>query len=62
MCVIARNNGQRPEIIPNKDFDHPFVKDYYDGISKKEAERRISNMLEIVGKNEPIKKKKWWKI
>ena len=62
MNVITQNNGQRPEIIPHKDFDHPFVKDYYDGISKKEAERRISNMLEIVGKNEPIKKKKWWKI
>lgn len=62
MNVITRNNGQRPEIIPHKDFDHPFVKDYYYGISKKEAERRISNMLEIVGKNEPIKKKKWWKI
>lgn len=61
MDVITRNNGQRPELIPHKDFDHPFVKDYYNGISKKEAERRISNMLEIVSKNE-AKKKKWWKI
>lgn len=64
--VITRNNGQRPEIIPHKDFEHPFVKDYYDGISKKEAERRISNMLEIVRKNETEKveseNKKWWKI
>lgn len=66
--VVTRNNGQRPEIIPHKSFDHPFVKDYYDGISKKEAERRISNMLEIVSKNETEKaeadseKKKWWKI
>lgn len=64
--VITRNNGQRPEIIPHKSFDHPFVKDYYDGISKKEAERRISNMLEITSKNETEKteaeKKKWWKI
>jgi hypothetical protein len=66
MNVFTRNNGQRPEIIPHKDFDHPFVKDYYNGISKKEAERRISNMLEIVNKNETEKaeaeKKKWWKI
>lgn len=66
MDVITRNNGQRPELIPHKGFDHPFVKDYYNGISKKEAERRISNMLEIVNKNETeykeSKKRKWWKI
>ena len=64
MNVITRNNGQRPELIPHKDFNHPFVKDYYNGISKKEAEKRISNMLEIVSENETEKvdKKKWWKI
>jgi hypothetical protein len=66
MNVYTRNNGQRPEIIPHKDFDHPFVKDYYNGISKKEAERRISQMLEIVkkneAKNEKAEKRKWWKI
>lgn len=64
MDVITQNNGQRPELIPHKSFDHPFVKDYYNGISKKEAERRISNMLEIVEKNEMENKelKKWWEI
>lgn len=46
MDVINRKNGERPELIPHRDFDHPFVKDYYNGISKKEAERRISNMLD----------------
>lgn len=66
MDVITRINGQRPELIPHKGFDHPFVKDYYNGISKKEAERRISNMLEIVNRNETenekSKKSNWWKI
>lgn len=68
MNVITRNNGQRPELIPHKDFNHPFVKDYYNGISKKEAEKRISDMLEIVGEDEnktekvEVDKKKWWKI
>jgi hypothetical protein len=62
MDVITRKNGERPELIPHKDFDHPFVKDYYNGISKKDAERRIYNMLEGVNKNEEAKKKKWWEI
>jgi hypothetical protein len=64
MDVITRKNGQRPELFPHKSFDHPFVKDYYNGISKKEAERRIANMLKIVGKNEKDNNetKKWWKI
>ena len=64
MNVITRENGERPELIPHKDFDHPFVKDYYNGISKAEAEKRISNMLEIHNENEKenSRKKKWWKI
>ncbi len=56
--VITRKNGGRPNLIPHSNFDHPFVKDYYNGISKTEAERRIYKMLEIVRKNE----KKWWEI
>jgi len=46
--VFTRPRNQRPEIVPHKDFEHPFVKDYYDGITKAEAERRISEMLQIV--------------
>lgn len=42
--VKTRKNNQRPEIIPHDDFDHPFVKDYYEGITKEEAEKRIRNM------------------
>lgn len=31
--------------MPHKDFDHPFVRDYYNGISKAEAEARIADMM-----------------
>ena len=35
----------RPEVIPHTDqMDIPFVKDYYEGITKAEAERRIKHM------------------
>ena len=47
--VYTRSGYQRPEIIPHKDFDHPFVWDYYNGITKTEAERRIKSMLKNIG-------------
>ncbi len=67
MNVVTRTNGERPDLFPHKDFDHPFVKDFYNGISKEEAERRISNMLKIVEENEKevsnkMKIKKWWEV
>jgi hypothetical protein len=43
--VVTKKGNERPEIFPHKDFDHPFVKDYYEGISKEEAEKRINEML-----------------
>lgn len=43
--VITKLGNERPEIFPHSDFDHPFVKDYYQGITKEEAEKRIHNML-----------------
>ena len=43
--VNTKLGNQRPEIIPHKDFDHPFVNDYYNGITKKEAEKRINDMI-----------------
>jgi len=43
--VVTKEGNERPEIFPHKDFDHPFVKEYYDGISKEEAEKRIHEML-----------------
>lgn len=44
--VMTRTGHQRPEIIPHQSFDHPFVEDYYNGISKAEADRRVRNMLQ----------------
>jgi hypothetical protein len=46
--MTKKGNG-RPEVFPHEDFDHPFVKDYYNGISKKEAENRINKMIKNVG-------------
>lgn len=46
--VFIRTGNQRPEIVPHRDFDHPFVKDYYNGITKAAAERRIKEMLKTM--------------
>lgn len=43
--VITKTGNSRPEIFPHEDFDHPFVRDYYLGITKKEAENRIREMI-----------------
>ena len=47
ITVAAVND--RPEIFPHEDFEHPFVRDYYDGILKTEAENRINEMIKNVG-------------
>jgi hypothetical protein len=47
--VFTRTGNDRPDIVPHNDFDHQFVRDYYNGITKHEAERRIKEMLKIVG-------------
>lgn len=62
--VFTRIGNDRPEIVPHKDFDHPFVTDYYNGITKQEAERRIQAMLGIVEENlaRAKKPKPWWKL
>jgi hypothetical protein len=46
--VFTRTGNHRPEIVPHQDFDHQFVKDYYNGITKIEPERRIKEMLKNV--------------
>jgi len=46
--VVTKPGNERPEIFPHKDFDHQFVRDYYNGITKQEAEKRIHKMLNIV--------------
>ncbi|MEP6614294.1 MAG: DUF2199 domain-containing protein [Mucilaginibacter sp.] len=43
--VQTKTGGNRPEVTLDPDFDHPFVKDYYNGISVEEAEKRIGEML-----------------
>lgn len=43
--VFTKKGNQRPEVVPHEGFDHPFVKDYYDGISKQEAEMRLNALL-----------------
>jgi len=61
--VFTRAGCQRPYIVPHEDFDHPFVRDYYDSITKKEAKRRINTMLKSIAKSERKSKsgKPWWK-
>ena len=39
--VELQKNGNRPRIFPHSDQEHDFVNDYYDGITKDEAEYRI---------------------
>lgn len=43
--VIVNNKTGRPFIYPHEDFKHPFVHDFYNGISIEEAERRIDIVL-----------------
>ena len=31
MTVFTKTENQRSDIVPHKDFDHPFVRDYYSG-------------------------------
>ncbi len=50
--VVTRAGNQRPDVIPDKEFDHPFVRDYYSGITKIEAERRINSMLNATVKSD----------
>jgi len=62
--VFTRPGDQRPEIVPHENFEHHFVYDYYDGISKTEAEKRIEEMLTSIANREGSisKPKQWWKF
>lgn len=58
--VVTQEGNNRPEIFPHEDFDHPFVKDYYNGISRLEADKRIHDLLDVIAKRESeIKEKPW---
>lgn len=50
--IITRSGNLRPEVIPHMDFNHQLVRDYYNGISIKEATKRIENMLSIISQRE----------
>jgi len=43
--VVTKSGNDRPEIFPHNDVDHSFVKDFYNGITKEEAEKRIREIL-----------------
>jgi hypothetical protein len=43
--VFINNKVGRPFVYPHESYDHPFVKDFYNGISKDEAEQRINKVL-----------------
>ncbi len=62
--VFTRTGNMRPEIVPHQDFDHPFVKDYYNGVTKTEAERRIREMFKIINQRDrrPKATKPWWRL
>ena len=49
MDVQTKKGNERPEIIPHKETDHRFVRDYYDGITGHEAQRRVDEMIKNVG-------------
>ncbi|WP_223605815.1 DUF2199 domain-containing protein [Chryseobacterium sp. OSA05B] len=43
--VVVNNNVGRPFVFPHQSHDHPFVHDFYNGISFEEAEKRINRIL-----------------
>ncbi|MHA4894634.1 DUF2199 domain-containing protein [Pedobacter sp. PWIIR3] len=42
MNVITQIGNSRPLLVPHRDHDHPLVREYFNGISKEEAENRIA--------------------
>ena len=43
--VVVDNTIGRPFVFPHQSYDHPFVHDFYNGITKEEAEKRINRVL-----------------
>lgn len=42
--VFTQKGNKRPQIFPHQDYDHEFVRDFYNGISAHEAQRRVDEM------------------
>jgi hypothetical protein len=53
--IFTRIGKQRPEVVPHSNFDHQLTIDYYNGITKKEAEKRIKETTENKESGE-----RWW--
>lgn len=45
--VVTQADNKRPAVFPHEDVDHPLVQDFYHGISKEEAERRVEEMVRL---------------
>ncbi|MDN3692037.1 DUF2199 domain-containing protein [Chryseobacterium tructae] len=43
--VVVDNTIGRPFVFPHQSYEHPFVDDFYNGITKDEAEKRINRVL-----------------
>lgn len=43
--VFVNNSIGRPLIDPQQDYKHSFIEDFYNGITKEEAEKRINLVL-----------------
>ncbi|REC61918.1 DUF2199 domain-containing protein [Chryseobacterium pennae] len=43
--VVVNNTIGRPFVFPHQSYEHPFVDDFYNGITKDEAEKRINRVL-----------------
>ncbi len=46
--VLVKSGTERPEIILDSTYSHRFVVDYYQGISKSEAEKRLHAMFDRI--------------
>lgn len=43
--VLVNNSVGRPFVYPHESYEHPFVHDFYNDITKEEAEKRINRVL-----------------
>jgi hypothetical protein len=62
--IYVRKGKERPEIVPHQTFRHAFVYDYFNGITKAEAEERIMMMKDALKYSSGNKntRKPWWRL
>jgi len=44
--VVTQPGNSRPRIYPHQSHDHPFVKDFYKGVTAHEAQKRVDAMMQ----------------